>query len=71
LFGQRINAIALAGFLLRDHLFVIGNGPPPTVEDLKRELFLLLGFEEGGFSRALFDENEAFDVGTVWAPVSP
>lgn len=71
LFGQRLNAIALAGFLLRDHSFVITDGPPPTVDDLKKELFLLLGFDEGGFSRIFFNEDEAFEVGAVWAPITP
>lgn len=71
LFNHRVNAIALAGFLLRDHLFVLVDGTAPTVEDLKREFFILLGFGEGGFSRALFDEAEAFDLGAVWTPVSP
>lgn len=71
LFNRRVSAIALAGFLLRDHSFVIADGPAPTVDDLMKELFLLLGFDEDGFSRVLFDEEGAFDMGQVWAPVSP
>lgn len=71
LFGHAINPIALAGFLFRDHSFIVSDGPNPTVDELKRELYLLLGFDEGGFSRSIFDESGAFDAGRVWAPVGP
>jgi hypothetical protein len=71
LFNHRVNAIALAGFLLRDHSFAMEDGSVPAVAELVKELFLLLGFDEGGFSRVLFDEDQAFELGTVWTPTSP
>ena len=71
LFGHPVNAVALAGFLFRDHSFVLSDGQAPTVADLVKELYLLLGFNEGGFSKAIFTEDGAFDFGQIWAPVMP
>lgn len=70
LFSHTINAVALAGFLFRDHAFVLSDGQTPTLADLLKELYVLLGFNEGGFSRAIFNEEEAFDFGQIWAPIS-
>lgn len=69
LFGHKVNAIALAGFLFRDHGFAVTDGQSPSVEDLVSELYLLLGFNDGGFSRASFDAEVPFDLGQVWGPI--
>ena len=71
LFGHPVNAVALAGFLFRDHSFELTDGQAPILADLVKELYQLLGFNEGGFSRAIFTEEEAFDFGQIWAPISP
>lgn len=68
LFGRSINAVALAGFLFRDHSFVLMDGTHPKMEDLVKELYLLFGFNDGGFSRVLFNEEEVFDFGQIWTP---
>jgi hypothetical protein len=68
LFGHPVNAVALAGFLFRDHSFVLADGQAPTLANLVNELYLLLGFNEGGFSKAIFTEEDAFDFGQIWAP---
>lgn len=68
LFGNAVNAVALAGFLLRDHGFIIADGYTPNVTDLVNEMYSLFGFGPGGFSRIIFTDDEQFDFEQVWAP---
>ncbi|MBS1187846.1 MAG: hypothetical protein H6R04_1864 [Burkholderiaceae bacterium] len=71
LFGHPVNAVALSGFLFRDHSFILTNGQTPTITDLVRELYVLLGFNDGRFSKSIFVEDEEFDFGQIWAPPQP
>lgn len=65
LFGVPIDALALAGFLFRDHAFM---GQPPSPEDLVYELHKLLNFTPGNFdpskifSASSKDLTGAFEV---------
>lgn len=67
--GHTMNVYALAGFLFRDHSFIISEGYSPTIADLAKELYSTFGFGEGGFSRVIFNEEEIldFDLGKIWA----
>lgn len=62
LFEDRMDPLALAGFLFRDHSFALKDDELFTTSTLTDELYALLGFEEGGFDRRIIFNDEESEV---------
>jgi hypothetical protein len=60
LFGERLDPVALAGFLFRDHLFTLHDGESLDASHLVAGLYSILGFTGDRPDRiAIFDDNES------------
>jgi hypothetical protein len=65
LFGERLDPVALAGFLFRDHAFTLHSNEDLDISQLVAALYTILGFTGTKADRiAIFDDTESAVAGS-------